>query len=94
MPRPRQNMGTAFGTNRNKDKTRNKSPEFEFDARTVNDELMIFEHKHRLPTADFLPPNERRQAYKYPNIELKRCFEPKKFRQSNHDIHRALVMST
>ena len=42
-----------------------RSPEFEFDAKTVTGEIVSFEH--RLGTAD-------PKTYKYPNIELQRNF--------------------
>ena len=97
MPRPRQ-AGTSYAASRNYDaplfKTSQASPEFECDAQSVNDQLEQFEYKHRLATAEYMEPGEQRKKYKYPNIELKRCFDPKKFRESNAQIQRALVMST
>ena len=83
MPRVR---GTAFPSYRNEHNrgaSGNKSPEFEYDAQSVSEELGTFEH--RLGTAQ-----EPKTNYKYPNVELKRCFEPKQFRQSNADIRRML----
>ena len=83
MPRPK---GTAGFNTRNdynlSVRTANKSPEFEYDAQTISDEIATFDH--RLGTAS------GKVAFKYPGIELKRCFEPKMFRQSNAEMKRML----
>ena len=54
---------------------------FKENGNTVTDDLIGFEEKIR---------NESRFApqSKYPNIELKRCFDAKNFRESNHHITR------
>lgn len=44
------------------------------DSGTVNADLVNFESKMK---------DSRFMLYKYPNIELKRCFDPKTFRKSN-----------
>ena len=56
---------------------------FEEDAQTVTDQLTWFEGKiNGTSGAQYTP------SFKYPNIELKRCFEAKKFKESNKMITR------
>ena len=57
-------------------------PEFEFDAVTVNGEIGCFEN--RLGTAN-------PKHYKYPNIELSRCYDPKRFKESNNFVNNKLL---
>ena len=57
-------------------------PEFEFDAVTVNGEIGCFEN--RLGTAT-------PKHYKYPNIELSRCYDPKRFKESSNFINNKLM---
>ena len=52
------------------------------NANSVQDELVTFESKIH-GKSRWANPNS-----KYPNIELKRCFEAKNFRESNREITR------
>jgi len=51
----------------------------EEDAHSVNDDLISFEQKIN-------DRQSRISSQKYPNIELKRCFDAKNFRESNYLI--------
>lgn len=57
------------------------NPEFVFDAVTVTGEIVNFEN--RLGTAN-------PKHYKYPNIELSRCYDPRRFKESNNLINNKL----
>ena len=48
------------------------------DSNTVNADLLSFESKIK----------GRYKLFKYPNIELKRCFDSKSFRKSNEQVTR------
>ena len=55
--------------------------DFRDDAQTVVEELETFDSRVSAG---------RGASFKYPNVELKRCFDAKKFKQSNSMVQRML----
>ena len=82
MPRVRMTTIPQSRGNFERLTTGPQSPEFTFDAVTVNGEIGNFEN--RLGTAN-------PKYYKYPNIELSRCYDPKRFKEANKVIDNKLL---
>ena len=53
---------------------------FKEDATTVTEDLESFSSR----------VSAGNRAYKYPNVELKRCYDAKNFKESNSMVHRML----